>query len=628
MPTYCFPTFRGVPGSLVTKLDWWTLAAPPGPNNFPEDPNWLGAFSISHSSGAGVHTQFRVLNGVDGATRFLWLSWIVRVAPNPTLNIDGINLLLGVGGNHIALKIRLATTATTISGSQAVAFAVQTNSYSAGTLGAAHGTIPAWVTNTGRMWINYTSPASGLSIPWAFQIAVPLEQNLSPAGEPAVVLPRGADFKLWYQAQVNTLAGAGVVPYPWTGTPFSTSELDYIPAGLTPADVRVPTVASDPACTTGIVLNWADIGIKNADGTDRADRHAIQLDLGKPYPPNNAPYNTGLTPDVSQPQRQNMFYARPNVASLSAAQMMSLRARFRLANWGSQYHVPTPNSWKTVPGGEAVNYSTADSEFRFTWPRPPLDAFTSTFINGVKTWLNTGGASGQHPHQCMLVELSSTDPSVIFTKSSEFANMHVVDASVFERVAEISVVGLAPISPRPRDVYLYLETFNMPRVADGPYLERMAQGWGNRMSALASRRQINTVDDVIPYVPSYRIHAYHDTGKMLELEDGSSVRILTAQTSFGYFVQHKGELYGWESRLYGAVKLADDFYVSRAPNNGAARVVTAIQARESANEAPLPETRAEPELIGCLEAIAGWLEQQGSIGQFLAALIRRIAGSA
>ncbi|SEQ07002.1 hypothetical protein [Nitrosomonas ureae] len=612
MSTYCIPQVVGIPGRESTKLDWWTSSTTPLVN-YPEDPNWLGCFRLGESGGTSAHVDFRALSGQDGSNRYLYLSWKVLVQPNPpVINQDGLNLLIGDGTNHIAVKVRLATIAPTINGGQAIAYAIETYNYTVtGGLSAPHSPSAAWATDTGRTWIDYSSPISTLVppqvIPWAIQLRIPLGVNLAPAGSPVVTLPINASFKLWWQ--LNVTVNGNMVPYPWPGTAFTTSQINIIPNGLTPHEVALPGV---PGCATGITLARSQIGIQ--DVANGVARNEIKLDL------------TNNPPDVSLPNHQNSFYARPDVSSLSATQISSLRADFRLANWGTQFTVPTPNSWKIVPGGEDVHYQNpiapfSNAEFRFTWPKPPLNSFTIDFINGVKLFISTGGTAGQDPHQCMLVEMKSDDGSVIFTKSSEFHNLRAVNASIVREMAEVSVIGNPPIGSGPRDVYLYLQTMGMPQVVDAGYRERMADWLRGSLTSVVEATTGNggttMIEDIFDYAPTYQVHAYYDTGMRMQLEDGSSIKILRPQTSFGYVVSHKGSLVGWESRLYGAEKLTDNFYVVRVPNNSSVKVETAIQARESADEKPLPDDG----LKGC-KALVAKLETQGFLGKLVAFLVR------
>jgi hypothetical protein len=110
----------------------------------------------------------------------------------------------------------------------------------------------------------------------------------------------------------------------------------------------------------------------------------------------------------------------------------------------------------------------------------------------------------------------------------------------------------------------------------------------------------------------------------MRLEDGRHVPILRPQTAFGYFVLHEGSLYGWETRLYGAEKISENFYRLRVRNNGAAYVEPAIQARESAADVPLPPDGVPGKKTGRCRRLIAWLESKGPIGWFIALFVRLI----
>lgn len=583
MPPYCMPPVTGVPGHGTTKLNWWAPGSRPH-ENYPEDPNWLGAFSLGDGSGTQNQVQFRALSGTDAGASYLYLSWLVRVQPNPVaINQDGLSILVGDGTNYVALRVRLSTAFTVINGDETVAFDVKSHPYSTGGgLGGVHGVTVPWATQTARAWIGYASPISTVpgTIPWAFQLRVPLGVNLAAVGDPAVVLPLNNQFKLWYEVNVWLAATASVVKYPWPGTPPSTSSINFIPAGLTPPDVALP--GTPAGCASGITLPRSQIAVQDIVSGASAVRTTIQLDL------------TGSPPDVTQPQHQNMFFARPSGVGVNTS---GLRARFRLGNWGTQFPVPTPDSWKIVPGGNDLQYQApaapyTSSEFRFVWPQPPLDAFTTDFIDGVKLFNSTGGASGRNPHQCMMVEMWSTLTSDVFAQSSEFNNLWAADASTFRDVAEVSVVGNPPIGPGPRDIYLYVQARGLPRVVGNTDAGTTGPGFGDDQQiaylGLVQQTAEPAPGTVFDHQPTYLVHAYYDTGQKLEREDGTFVPILRPQTSFGYVVRHQGPVVGWETRLYGAERIAENVYVIRVPNNGTRRIRIAIQARESQNERPLP----------------------------------------
>jgi hypothetical protein len=351
------------------------------------------------------------------------------------------------------------------------------------------------------------------------------------------------------------------------------------------------------------------------------------LDLGKAYPPLSAtPYDETHTPVVSNPAFQNVFFATPTFpGGMSVAQKESVRATFSLANWGSQWWTPMasppPDSWKPIPGGTDTQFIDANGECHFTWPTAgePTGptSFVTKLVRNINKYLNAWMAGvpfpsdSQNPHQCMLVELSSVDPGVVITTSSVFANMNIARASTFRRFAEISIKGAPPISAQPRDVYLYAQKFNMPAIfrkeEQPPRVNDFNMDRASfAAAAAAGRPRSNDVEDFAAFVPTYTVHGYVDTGRKYELKDGRKVPVLEPQTAFGYFVLHEGDLHGWETRLYGAEKLAENLYIVRVPNNGSVHVETAIQARENPDESPLrPDGKAEElrKPYGCL----GWL---------------------
>lgn len=637
MPTYCVPALSGVPGSSATEFEWWTTPPDGSLRYYPENPNWLGAFSLSQGVGANRHLHFRALRGGVAGQPYLFLSWVMRVSAMQP-GIDHLNVVLGDGTNYVAFQVLLETAASTVAGRQdgpSPAYSYQVHSCSVGASGEITVNNPALAVDgaaletTGRMWVDVASTQRLLESKWAFQLAIPLGVVWSPT---ALNLPVSGAFKLWYAAWASISTSHTTMYPPMEWAEDRDIEFDVAPADLRLSDFLDMSTGSS-GCTPGVTLEWGNVGVRNPDGSSRPSPSQIRLDLGQDYPPNLAvgggpSYDESHTPNVSAPQFQNQFFARPTLPpGLSTAQQEALRARFSLANWGSQYSTPTASSWRPVPGGEDTNFMTAGAEMRFVWPAgAAADAYTTTLVRNINRYLNAVAAGGsipagaQNPHQCMLVELSSTDPTVVITRSSIYQNMDIVDASVFRRHAEISVVGLDPIAPTARDVYLYLQTFNMPKVVKGQGGTSPIRG--PREGFAAGRpSSSNEVEDVAAVQPTYVVHAYHDTGKELTLRDGRRVGILRPQTSFGYFVRHEGDLHGWETRIYGAEKIADDLYRVAVPNNGSVYVETAIQARESASVTPLPPDGARADWC---TRLADRLESMGILGRLLAMIVRFI----
>lgn len=665
MPTYCIPLLSSVPGSPASEFDWWTVASTPASlRTSPENPNWLGSFSLSDGSGANRDMQFRVLRGALGAQSYLFLSWVVRVSQlvsdtQTSPPLDRVNVVLGDGTNYLAFRARLGTSSETNAGTQdnnIFSYRIHRCSVNTGTLtlgGQVSGVDAPWLEETGRMWVDTTNTDRQLHIDWAFQIAIPLNTLLCPNGP---TLPISGAFKLWYEvwATLGTTANLEQVPYTMpTTSPVTTSVSDIIPQNLNVIHM-LDLSTGNVGCTAGVELTWGNVGVRNVAPTDppRSSTTSIRLDLGQDYPPNKAEPTSGgtlyknefdtpsdpHTPNVALSKYQNQFFATPTFPmGFDVNKREAIRATFSLANWGSQ--IGQGSSWTPIPGGTDVQFLNVNGDARFVWPTPTTDvgpnSFTTKLVRNINKYLNhvwnntlATVPEARHPHQCVLVELFSDDNSVVITRSSIYQNMNVTRASVAREPARISIEGLTPIGAEPRDVYLYLQTFNMPKEVKDSDREGVLRSFDLRQGMTAIQRtqlhggegegpQSWEVEDIAAFYPTYIVHVYHDTGNKMTLENGRQVPILRPQTAFGHFVSHEGSLVGWETRLYGAEKIADNFYRLRVPNNGAKYIETAIQARESANDAPLPSDEA----TGCHRLIS-WLETKGLLGRLFAMIVR------
>lgn len=587
MATSCFPTAVGVPGNS-TPPDWLSGTPPPFDGS-PDDPRWVGALAHSHGLGAGVQVLFRAL--VNDTQTQLFLSWLVTVDPSQEpIGDDTLYVGFGTAATAVVLRMTLLTATPTPPAVQTegVAFNADTLLFSGGSW-TTDGNRPAWLANSTKAWINFMTPGSANPTPWAIHMVVPLNQFLDLAGN-KVKIVKGTPFKMWYSAYINTPNEANAdVEYVWPGT--TGVGLNDPPVPSTWADALVSTVANDVNCTqTGITIDVLDIGTKNFDGTARPEANLIKFD------------QNGV--DANPPNHTNMFFAHPTFPFNDATRRSKVRARFRMANWGSQIGTLTSDSWANIPGGDSVPCDTAQlgGECHFPWPTNADlgSSILNRFISGTST-----------PDQCILVELTSLHLGEIFLTNSIRRNMWLAPASTFSREAEVSIVGLQPISPVPRDVYLYLETLNMPeRVKqDEPPPPGIASHMSSTEANFAAQKR-PTIEDLIKFVPTYRVHVYHDTGRRTRLHGNGERRILSPQSSFGYFLEHEGSLEGWDARLQGAIRISESFYLLRIENNGTAKVKTVVQGREPGDpvlpQDPIvkpPPPIKPPGGCGCL----GWL---------------------
>jgi hypothetical protein len=252
----------------------------------------------------------------------------------------------------------------------------------------------------------------------------------------------------------------------------------------------------------------------------------------------------------------------------------TISATFKIADWGSVWG---PAAWNPIDssGGNGVGQLTATlnagSKGEIDYPWTLSAAERAPFLNG--TYITQD--------QCMLVELSGAN--INFINSSVTRNMDFVNASSFKRDAIINIKGTGPMpsgTPK-RDVYLYVEKLNMPATISGGQTNAGYPGMADvpverqrsQLKELASKQ--GRLESVFP---TYRVHVYHDTGQTIRIQ-GVAHPVLEPQSSFGYYVSHSGTLYGWDTSLQGAQKIAENFYKIPIPIDGKAKITTTIRAK-------------------------------------------------
>lgn len=582
----CFPDAVGVPG-LGGPPDWFSGGAAPQFQPVTNDPRWRGAVSDTFNNGAGEEASSRALYSDSSGTRSLYLSFKAKL--DTTADADLHRVYLGLSDNSgtsaYVIRINLSTVAPT--GETAGTDFVVAMWQRTGTSWTAVATPPVWIESAGatRAWIKSNTWFVHVRIPITTSTNINTGLNLgSLSGAPPPT------FLMWYNILRGTpIVGGtslGVVPFtlPRTAgagftkdTPSGSGPNFPAPDSTNWQPSRFSSGPSDTGCLNdGVSLYVGDIGTENPVSS--------QI-LWKPLP--------GSSP---QPRPVNTFFARPRFNSVAAAADIppgGIKATFRIANWGSQ---PDPNQvaagvvlWDAIPGGTNVASGIAipvasptppaGSDLPYPAPTPPNGPLSPISFPWQLTDAQAADFEGANPnkrtHQCMLVELSGG--SLKFYNDSVVRNMDFEDASEMKREAEISVVGLTPVSATPRDVYLLVEVLNMPavpKVPPGPNVGRVRGGGTKGMTGAGM-----TIEELDRFMPTYRVYVYHDTGRKFTTEKGT-FPILEPQGSFGYYVRHEGEIEGWKHRLEGAQQIAPNFYLIKVPNNGKATVSTTIEAVE------------------------------------------------
>jgi hypothetical protein len=603
----CFPVASGVPG-LSGAPQWWDSGgAPPRPYNSDlNDPRWRGAVRRGYQNGTGEAAVFRGLHMVEGGSPVLYASLQVFNDPTQGANLDSVYVgLQKGGGTAYVIEIYAYDTVADQDAVDVAGFQVYERTGSSWT---SLTDPPDWL-NQAKAWLKIV-PGSPQKYSWAVNLRIPTRNGgaaIDDAGIDLGNLAGGATFKFWY-AMVKDL-GAGVVAYYWPRTgadiTISGSGDNVYPDPATTWDTA--RTGSGAGCGTGISLNGWDIGTTNNDpNTGLPAPHLILVSTTAPAPTNH-------------------LYARPLNQTGAAITPNSLQATFRTANWGSAADFTfaagaTP--WEEVlPGttkdnGAASTPNGSQASIEFNWTIPTSDA--GDWLPGGSKW----------EHQCMLVTLSGPYD---FINDSAYRNMDFAPASVFQRLAEINLKGVKklPGSGGKRDVYVYVDRSNMPRDLHEPEQpprlkdvidaveERRASGQlmvsadheGQRYS------DYDLFDVLATYLPTIRYQVFHTTPGRINVH-GKVKPVLEEQTSFGYFIDHEGDVFGWDQTLGGDFEKEKHagLFKLKVPEGGKVVIRTKVQAwdeRPPADRPPEieagPPQPPEPGKGGCIPWALGIL---------------------
>jgi hypothetical protein len=264
---------------------------------------------------------------------------------------------------------------------------------------------------------------------------------------------------------------------------------------------------------------------------------------------------TGNTPNskIAFPPGANVFSATVLNNSVDSAGVAiaanRVTALFRIANFG----IPAFGDWTPVPTGNNPT------------PVPGITVPAGgTATLSTSPWTLTAGQAAQyaapHDHQCILVELDSTDVNTVFVNKSAWRNMDFGPASVFERSAEISAKGYGkpPAGQKNHQFDLHVTT-----------------------KADVIRRQTNVTHVAVEGPISqltWAAHGYRRTGRYLIIQK-QKFEIVDHAGSFGYIVQHAGLIAAWNQKLKGSGlrTTGNNLYRLQVPEDGIATVTTAVR---------------------------------------------------
>ena len=571
VPMTCIPFANGVPAASGPPV-WWdtTSGSAPAFNTRIDDPRWRGATRRAYPTGgggAGEHVAFRALYHTQASTNSLYLSWFIKV--DQALNPGFDRIFVGFqrpGGVATVIRLVPFAAATSTNGLPVALQGSQTYQRS-GTTWTSLGDEPDFIAAFARAWV-FTGPAK-----WAVNLRVPIVTSGADIQDAGLNL--GTAFNFWYEVQTVNLAG--IAPYAWGRTAPTVAGTNFPDPADTNAWGPCQLGGSPTACSSGVSLRMEDVGTTNTPSSE---------------------IRYSRTQNVF-----NTFFARPlnqtgSPIPASTPPTVGISARFRMANWGSQpdwNDVADPSTlWSDIRGGGDVQNTVgiphgSQGDLTFQWQ------LNNQEIADFEPRPNPPGPDLpplRRPHSCILVDLSG--PGLDFLNDSVYINADVVQASSFQRDADISVVGLGSLGTPDRDVYVYVETTNMPQVIRRPRdeppdrpgdpnspppglnLARGIEGGDDEGGGVLGG---TSIDDIAAVYPTYRVHVFYDTGDTIA-EGGVTRKVLRPQSSFGHVLTHEGPLFGWDHELRGRglVELAPNFYKLPVPTEGKVSVSTKVTA--------------------------------------------------
>ena len=614
--TVSIPSAGGVPG-ISGPPDW--LSGGAGQDFRLDDVRWRGATRVDFAAGAAHGVFFRALHSVQAAQEFIYITLRAGFVPEMNTGRDFVYIGLRRHGTTDAIVIRIQAHDSSFSdagppsGNPPVTpFTVQVNQLVGGSFAGNIVGTPNWINLNARVWLQNNNTVPGdPNFRWGMQIRIPANV----AG--GILNPNGpelaTDFDMWYLIRGSVLGMATIL------AEYRTDGLNTTASALTNANYPVPAAVptgnpSDIWDRFQLTSGPASFGGVTIMGNGQNDL-MVQNSLGTGTTIKSGEVNTF----IARPRNY-----RPNVPANEIG-IGEIGATFRIANWGSVGGNPSQVNWASG----TWNYVTGNpTPLLNTSAIPPLNAGNNPpATSPIEAPVPMTLGPTQSIHQCILCNLSSAGPAMSFLQDSVFKNMDYAIASTEEREAEINTIGLPKDdAPDPRDVYIAIEKVNMPQNTPGanegtflstsmtralrkggPLAEKLRKvlevlrGVGQETKDQKQRLEIlvnvltdaGLTDDELDQVfPTFRVHVYHDTGERIE-EDGEKKPVLRAQSSFGLYMYHEGDLEGWQTSIQGAQRVSDNVYQMPVPKDNTAKIKVIVQAVEKGQDR-IPEDPIKP----------------------------------
>lgn len=441
------PRFQGVPR-------WFTTD--PAASDFGQllnDPRWANAARTPHQ-GDSSNASFRVAydNG------YLLVSFETEQKDTPD-DTDAVYLGISAGITANAVKIKLPpvdgavpnnaprdylTNGRLMFQTMTAADTSRVTDTAGWSVGAPDAAKPAWIEFPGA-WVRQVGNGWGIN----------LKINLAMLGS---AYTAGNTLRLFFGAMVYN-AGTGTFyhsPQP-TGTTVL-NEFGNNP--IIPRRVSEWLTTAQPVGTSceGISLAKSTIGITLPEDGYR------ELDS---FMPRTVDLRARLRATPVRPNPAYDAVNNPDVPLTVAIDDLTIAAKFRIADWGTQATLDVWNPLTHVMPGSSPPVEVPSVGGIGGALELHCKANTATHACSVELARLKPSSDPDKSHQCMLVEMSktTTNPAVQFAGASEYTNLTFDIASTVERVATINVKGLQAKlkNSNARDVYLFVERANMPK---------------------------------------------------------------------------------------------------------------------------------------------------------------------
>jgi outer membrane protein with beta-barrel domain len=541
------------------------------------DNGWSGGFR--YVFGNGSTTPFAVVQGVRDGSNNLYLSFEGEGLPSLdqyTVVVIGFDFRAS-GGALQKVSVRPVVSSPVIQTNPANIVGVNSGPVkfwlgTANLAGQATWTqvgppAPSWLLSPNNQ-VGYLQQPTG-DYHWFLEMKLPITGNGTPAAGITLPTMTGSTFGLYINV-FRVVSGQYQESW-WPPTMAAYESGCLLSSPCTNPDDKIP----DPGPLGA--SNWGTASIDPTQSCKGVSVQSQANDIFTNNTPNSyiclnnstAPHCNSATPNIFTVNVDNNT-VDGNGAGLSAP---NVEATFSIANFGLQ-SMWDPSQWTkinvthnpTSPVTLAANSTNTQLSTDSWFPVQPNASLYDP---------NTG-----HPHQCIMVTLDSTSGNVVFINNAAIQNMDFVNASKFERVAEINAKGY-PARPDNPD-----GSHNTDQIFDLQILSK-AEVLNPGQAATVANRQGTYPGEGKRVVSqlTWTVHGCRHTGRFFTAGE-SKIEVCDPVGAFGYVIRHVGNaaVKDWNLQFTGPglerVPGQPNTYRIHVPKDGAVTVTTHAEPKE------------------------------------------------